>query len=261
MFLRKKLRHPAYTDDDPRIVLALRAFTEPRPRLWNFFLQGCAVEFLLLSLAILSDAGLTARESRPQKPARTTKTTVLYMPRARPQVPPPPQSSPPRTGRRVPRVLEDPALPAAKVKLDMRAIEISVEDDTSELPAVVRQQNGMLALLEVDDPRFARYTFAPPDWHMQEGVVDVSRKIRFSMSPVSQWPLVESLVVGSGIKMERYQMNALFDSDFARCLEQEIRNHAGISTGSGRVHVVRLAFNSSRSCGIDVLNVEFYPVQ
>ena len=47
-----KTRHPAYGDDDPRIVLALRAATEPPPRQWNFFVTGCAVECVLLSLAV-----------------------------------------------------------------------------------------------------------------------------------------------------------------------------------------------------------------
>jgi hypothetical protein len=264
MFFTRKTRHPAYTDDDPRIVLALREVTEPRSRRWNFFVHGCAVECFLILLALLSDTDFGMRAQKPAKPDRRKQTTVLYIPRVKPPAsqaratPPPPKNA--LATRHIPQVL-DPQYPPVKVKIDLSAIEISVADDVdNQLPAVVRQQNGMLALLEVDDPKFARYTFTPPDWRMEEGVQDVSRKIRFSMTPLSRWPMVESLIAGGGISLQRYRVDALFDSDFSRCLEQEIRNHANAATGSGRVHTVQLAFNSSRSCGIDVLNVEYYPV-
>jgi hypothetical protein len=257
----KTTRHPAYTDDDPRIVLALRAATEPPPRRWKVFARGCVAEFVLLSLVVLGDTDFGPRTEEPPKPRTPTHTTLLYIPPVAPpasQAPPPP---PPNAAavRTLPAVPVDPGLASAKVKVEMSAIVISVEDDVgNQLPAVLKQQNGTLALLEAKDPTFAHYTFTPPDWRMEERVVDVSRKVRFTMLQPSRWPMVQSLIAGSGITMERYQLCALFDRGFYRCIEQEIRNHAGASA-EGRVHTVKLAFNSSRSCGIDVLNVEFYP--
>jgi len=259
-----KTRHPAYGDDDPRIVLALRAATEPPPRQWNFFVTGCAVECVLLSLAVLSEAGLGADASQPPRPSKSRSVTMLYIPRPGRTSPTPPPPAP-LASRRAPSAPLYPSLPPAppvKVKIDMSAIAISIVDDTAnQLPAVVRQQNGTLALLDLDDPSYARYVFEPPDWRLREGIVDVRRRIRFTMTPPSRWPLLQSIAASNGIQMERYQVNALFDGAFSECLEREIRNHAIASAGSGRVSAVVLAFNSSRSCGIDVLNVEFAPVR
>jgi hypothetical protein len=262
MFTKTRRPDPAYTDDDPRIVVALRMATEPRARRWNFFLTGCVVESVLLFIAILSEAGFGTVAPQTPKPAKAAAPTLLYVPPLRKphaDQPPPPNTL---AGRRVPRLLTDPAPPATKVKIDMSAIEISVVDDAAnEIPAVVRQQNGRLALLDADDPSYARYTFKPPDWQMSEQMEDVSRRIRFTMTPPSKWPLLQTLAASNGIKMERYQVNALFDGAFSDCLEQEIRNHTIASPGAGRVSAVVLAFNSSRSCGIDVLNVAFAPVR
>lgn len=258
----EKTRHPAYTDQDPRIVLALRAATEPNGRRWNSFLTGCALESVFLMLAVLAEGEYGRIARQPPKPVKTKPIAFLYIPRTRPRTSNPPPPAAPVASRRVSRPLEDPAPQPMKVKIDMSSIEISVADDVAnEIPAVVRQQNGRLALLEPDDPMYARYTFEPPDWRMQEGIVDVSRKIRFTMTPSSRWPLLQSLATTNGIKMERYQVNALFDGAFSACLQREIGNHTISSSGAGRVRAVLLAFNSSRSCGIDVLNVEFAPVQ
>ena len=148
-------------------------------------------------------------------------------------------------------------MPPAKGRVDMNSIEISVQDDTNELPEVVRQQGRVLALVERGDQSIAHYIFEPPDWIMRDQIVDVSGRIRFAMIPPSRWELLRSLAGSHSIEMEKYQVDALFDSGYARCLEQEIRKRADLSSNQGRVRAAVLAFTSSRGCGIDVVNLEF----
>jgi hypothetical protein len=139
----------------------------------------------------------------------------------------------------------------------MNAIQISIAADSSnQLPEVLRQQGGMLAFLEAKDPSIAFYTFRPPEWHMQDGMVDISGKMRFSMKPASKWPLLQSLASSNGIAMDRFEVDALFDGKFAGCLQQEIQKSAA-GAGKGRVRAVTLVFSSERRCGVDVLNVQF----
>jgi hypothetical protein len=114
----------------------------------------------------------------------------------------------------------------------------------------------MLAFLEATDPSIAFYTFQPPEWRLQDGMVDITGKMRFSMKPPSKWPLLRTLASSNGISMDRFEVDALFDRKFAGCLQQEIQKTAA-GSGKGRVRAVTLVFSSEGRCGVNVLNVEF----
>jgi hypothetical protein len=244
-----KARHPAYTDDDPRIVLVLRWATEPQPTPWKPFLMSCgafAVIFGFLTAAAL--------DLPPEEVSQPTRVTQLFVPPPR-SVEQVSQTHPMASNVLRPE-LASVVLPPIKGRVDMNSIQISVRDG-DELPEVVRQQGGVLALVERNDRSMARYTFKPPDWIMSDQFEDVSGRIRFSMTPASKWALLRSLADSHSIRIENYQVDALFDSRYARCLEQEIRKQADLSRNPGRVRAAVLVFTSSRSCGIDVVNLEF----
>jgi hypothetical protein len=248
----KRARNPAYTDDDPRIVLVLRWATEPPPAPWIPFLIGCSAFAIGMGVLTVGALDFSPEVLHPPGPV-----THLFIPPPRTvnQVRQPPVL---KTQAKAPGPIQDPVdLPLARGRVDMNSIEISVRDDTNELPEVVRQQGGVLALVERGDQSIAHYIFEPPDWTMRDQIVDVSGRIRFAMIPPSRWELLRSLAGSHSIEMEKYQVDALFDSGYARCLEREIRKRADLSPNPGRVRAAVLVFTSSRSCGIDVVNVEF----
>ena len=252
--MMKRERHPAYTDDDPRIVLVLRWATEPQPGPWIPFLVGCSAFGVAMGLLTVGALDLSPGEMQPPR-----KITRLFIPALRSveQARHHPAKARPIASKALQPEL-DPVTPPLKGRVDMNSIEISVLDDSGdELPEVVLQQGGVLALVERDDQSMARYTFKPPDWRMSDQIEDVSGRIRFSMPPASRWSLLRSLADSHSIAIENYQVDALFDSRYALCLEQEIRKRADLSPNPGRVKAAVLVFTSSRSCGIDVVNLEF----
>jgi hypothetical protein len=252
----KKARHPAYTDDDPRIVLVLRWATEPQPGPWIPFLIGCGA--FGIAMAILTVGALDLSTEEERVPPRQVTRLFIPAPRKGEQARQHPAKTQPTASKALQPELDPVKLPPMKGRVDMNSIEISVLDDSSdELPEVVRQQGGVLALVEPGDQSMARYTFKPPDWRMSDRFEDVSGRIRFSMTPASRWALLRSLADSHSIAIEKYHVDALFDSGYARCLEQEIRKRADLSPNPGRVRAALLMFTSSRSCGIDVINLEF----
>ena len=257
MFARRS-RHPAYTDDDPPIVRALRAATEPPPWRLNFFFTGCLVEATLLMLGVLTESISGLPRSVEKHAKKDRPMTIVYIPPSgmRPQPPPPPRGTVAVAKLAIPPVIDYPTPPKSKIKVRLGEITINIAEDTDDqLPSVVRQQNGTFAVLDPNDPSFTRYTFDPPDWQMHPTVLDVRRRMKFRLIPPSNWPLLRSLAESNNLKPDNYQVDALFDGAFSDCLEREIRNRS--SGGTGQVTAVSLAFNSSRSCGIDVLKVDF----
>jgi hypothetical protein len=261
LFERK--RNAAYTDDDPPIVLSLRYATEPPPQPWPALFTGGLLHVLTLGLLLVDSFAVPSEIPKPSRPP-VTKLFIPPRPRATPekQPPPPPEKKSPVVASAAPRPKREdpppPEPPAVKDRVDMQSIEISVlEDAANELPEVIRRQQGILALVEPGDQSIAHYVFEPPDWKMRDRIADVSGRIRFSMSPPSRWALLRSLAERHSIDMEKYQVDALFDGAYQDCLKSEIRRSAEASPNAGRVRSAVLVFNSSRSCGIDVVKLEF----
>ena len=218
---------------------------------WKSFFTAVSVEALCF-MTLLGGLPSFGHPHKPieTKPPPTRVTTLVFRPAAGQQ--PPPASA----IRSAPTV---PVIPSGHsgIKVDMTTIQISVADDSSDqITKVLSQQGGMLGFLEASDPSIALYTFRPPEWRMQNQMVDVSGQMRFSMKPPSRWPLLQSLASSNGIAMDRFEVDALFDRKFAGCLQQEIQKTAA-RTGTGRVRAATLAFTAEGRCGINVLNVEF----
>lgn len=143
--------------------------------------------------------------------------------------------------------------------VDLSAIKVSFADDVSgQLPEVLRDQHGMLALL---DPKgnltVTQYLFRPPGWEKDDAFVDVSSNLRISMDPPGKWALWREIAARYGIELERYRAFAVFDIAYRRCLMEAIRGRAlsrSLRPGD-HISAVRLAFTADRPCGIEVLEV------
>jgi hypothetical protein len=160
-----------------------------------------------------------------------------------------------------PEALPEPARGAfPEAHLDLSAIQVSFADDAvGQLPAVLRNQHGMLALLDRDDTTVTQYVFRPPAWEMRDAIMDVSANLRIRMDPPEKWALWREIQARYGIVLERYQAFAVFNIGYRVCLIDAIRERAlsrGLRPG-GRVSAVRLAFTADRPCGIEVLEVSF----
>jgi hypothetical protein len=155
------------------------------------------------------------------------------------------------------RELPNIAIPALTV--DLKVIKFEVADDVDEqLPEVVRQFGGTLALLDTEDLAIARYILEPPSWDAQEGIQDVSRRFRLTMTPASRWKVFRDAARRYGIDLNRYPGCAIFDDTYRRCLLAAIRMRALLDNpdSEGRVSSVRLAFAAGSPCGINVLEVK-----
>jgi len=161
---------------------------------------------------------------------------------------PAPPESPPEAAR--------DTLPEPEV--DLGAIKVSFANDVAgQLPAVLRDQHGMLALLDRDDLTVTQYVFRPPAWEMQDAAMDVSSNFRILMDPPEKWVLWREIAARYGITLERYRAYAVFNILYRHCVINAIREQArarGPRSG-GRVSAVRLAFMADRPCGIKVLEV------
>jgi hypothetical protein len=254
----RKTPNPAFTKDDPPIVHSLRYATEPPPKPWGSVLTGCLMQGLVFGILF---AASFASSPGPGRQDDGRVTTLVPAPRGadrREQLPPERKTLSPAPGAARPK-REDPSdPPPVEDRVDMNSIEISIADDnTNQLPEVVRQQQGILALVDREDQSIAHYTFEPPDWRMRDRMVDVSGRIRFSMTPPTRWALLQTLADRHSIAIEKYQVDALFDIAYTSCLEREIRKQADASPQRGRVRAAVLVFTSSRSCGIDVVDLKF----
>ncbi len=252
MFGRRQPECFILDEDDPRICITLMpSASGANHEEWKSFITAVTVEALCF-ITLLGGIPNFRHANPPPETKRPPRRITRLVFRSPVGQPPPPATTI-RTASAI------PAIPSghAGIKVDLTTIQISVADDSSnQIPKVLSQQGGMLGFLEANDPSIALYTFRPPEWRMQDQMVDISGKMRFSMKPPSKWPLLQSLASSNGIAMDRFEVDALFDRNFAGCLQQEIQKTAAIS-GNGRVRAVTLAFASERRCGVNVLNVEF----
>jgi hypothetical protein len=151
----------------------------------------------------------------------------------------------------------------ASVRIDMNSIQLSFADDvTNQLPGAVREWGGALALMDKEDPSFARYLILPPDWSLRPTLLDASGKFRLAMDPPRKWTLLRTIAQRNSIELDRYQACALFESAYAKCLREAILLRANqLSNGmSVRVQSARLAFEEGRPCDVNVLEVTLVPV-
>jgi hypothetical protein len=149
------------------------------------------------------------------------------------------------------------------VRVDMNSIQLSFADDvTNQLPGVVTEWGGALALMDKDDPSFARYLILPPDWSVRRTLLDASGKFRLAMDPPRKWNLLRIVAEQNSIDLDRYQVCALFEGEYSKCLRSVILLRANqLSDGkSVRVRSARLVFEVGRPCGVNVLEVTFVPV-
>jgi hypothetical protein len=235
----------------------LRAYSGvPQAGYWrSFAFSGIAhAIFLLLPLLASSQLAKRQREAQPATPL-----VIVFLPKQTPPEAPPPKtflSSSKSAFQTAPAV----APPLAKVPVDMSAIELSFAADTgNQLPEVIRQQRGVLALIDKADPTIARYVFEPPQWAFRPGIVDISDRVRFVMYPPEKWAAVSALVAEHGLQLDQYEVCALFETSYAGCLRDAISVRAtSDARGAGaRVKSARLAFSAASPCGIDVLEVSF----
>jgi len=157
------------------------------------------------------------------------------------------------------RALPTPLPDVADVNVDLNSIRLSFAPDLrNELPQVVQDQHGMLALLDKEDRTVAHYLVRPPGWEMEERIQDVSRTLRILMDPPEKWAVFRNVARHYGIDLSRYQACALFDLGFRHCLKNAILAKASAASAhSGRVRSARLAIVADRPCGIAVLEVSF----
>ncbi len=143
-------------------------------------------------------------------------------------------------------------------RVDLNAMELSFEDDgLNELPGVVRSFNGVFALIDKGDPSFARYILEPPNWTIKEVTLDLSGRLRFTMTPADKWAVLREAAQRYGLDLHDYNVSALFEGTYAKCLQQAIRERAMAADAGAnrRVKSARLAFASGKSCGIEVVSI------
>lgn len=240
-----------------RLIKALLQDAHGERVRWRF--RGIVVSVLVHSAAFgllgIDFASLRQDRTPPESPRRVQ---MIYVPARVDKVverPAEPEASAQRAVV-APRQIEQVAFPPIKRQVNMNSIEISVAKDTAnQLPAVIRQQGGLLALVDKDDQSIARYVFEPPDWTLREAVTDISDKVRFSMAPPEEWAVVRDLQRRYSIEFDRYVVSALFNGGYTACLQEAIRRHADEMHAEGDVKSARLLFTTSRPCGIEVLHV------
>lgn len=140
----------------------------------------------------------------------------------------------------------------------LSAMQLDFEDDVGgRLPEVLRRENGMLALLDKENPDIAHYLFQPPAWEVRDAIVDVSARFCLWMDPPEAWAVFRGLAQSHGIALDQFRAGALFDIGYSRCLQDAIGRAAEIRQPGGRTRVLgaRLAFAVDRPCGIEVVEV------
>jgi hypothetical protein len=152
---------------------------------------------------------------------------------------------------------------APELAVDLTAIKIEVADDPDEqLPEVVRQYGGMLALLDKEDQTVARYVLEPPSWELQEGFRDVSGGYCFDLIPPRRWAVLRKAAERHDVVLGRFKAYAVFDVSYGRCLKNAIRRQALLDApgSAGRVSFARVAFAPGNPCGIKVLGTRMREV-
>jgi hypothetical protein len=192
--------------------------------------------------------------SQSEHPAARQVLAQIFVP-ARAAPPPPERSSSTLPGNLDSVPLGTPAAAVSPVAVDLSAIGLSFPADVrNQLPAVVRAQGGVLALLDKDNQSIARYIFRPPDWQAEETTMDVTGRLRILMDPPQKWPVFREISARSGLDLDAFRACAIFDMSYRRCLQTAIRGRVPASF-SGHVSAARLAFRADRPCGVEVLDV------
>ena len=76
----------------------------------------------------------------------------------------------------------------ASLQVDLSALKVRLADDiTGQLPEVLIEHHGTIALVDREDVTIARYLFQSPEWDMQDGATDISSGLRISMDPPQKW--------------------------------------------------------------------------
>jgi len=244
-------------DDSQALVRAL-SWQVPGFRPWRG-LAGSALLHALLALPFIG-AAISFIPARASGPPPKTIAMPLFTPGKGDS---PPQrrriAMPPVLSLRAtaPLAASMPELP--DMKIDLNSIRLSFAPDLrNELPQVVQDQHGMLALLDKEDRTVAHCLVRPPAWEMEEKIQDVSRSLRILMDPPEKWVVFRNVAKKYGIDLSRYQACALFDLGFRHCLKNAILAKASAAPAhSGRVRSARLAIAADRPCGIEVLEVSF----
>ena len=239
----------AQEPDSARLERALHWQAEAR-RPWRSIWVSIVLHAFLVLPSFL--AAILGAEP-PAPPERKETVTQIFVPA--PGAPPQPEKVPAANApdlRKVPP--EGPAVP--DVSVNLRSLQLHFAPDVrNQLPAVIRSQHGMLALLDAEDSGIAHYLIEPPDWVAREDIVDVSGKLRILMDPPESWPIFRQIAQRYGIELRRYRASAVFDIAYRRCLQDAIHSRAVSDAKSGRVSGARLAFVADRPCGVEVLEV------
>jgi hypothetical protein len=186
--------------------------------------------------------GAVALFTAPSLPAPSPKRTVAMTPGSLSPAPPESASGFPRP------------------KPNLSAMELRFELDVQgRLPETLRQQHGLLALLDKEDPSIARYLFEAPQWKSLEAGVDVSSMLCLWMDPPEAWSVLREIARRDGIRLDRYRAAALFDIGYRKCLQDAIASApGGVPPGvSAQIRGARLAFAADRPCGVAVLEVSY----
>ena len=192
--------------------------------------------------------------SQSEPPAARQVLAQIFVPA--PSDAPPPERSPSVLSGDLDSVpLGTPAAAVSPVAVDLSAIGLSFPADVrNQLPAVVRAEGGVLALLDKDNQTIARYIFRPPDWRAEETTTDVTGTLRILMDPPQKWPVFREIAARNGLDLDAFRACAIFDMSYRRCLQGAIRGRVP-ATFSGHVKAARLAFRADRPCGVEVLDV------
>ncbi len=221
-------------------------------------LTGAMVQIILLAPWLMSTQTIPARISRAD--LKRTAVTVFAPPMSSAHLPPSMSLAAAGFSKGIQR--EPPAATAPVLDVDLNTTQLEFADDVGEqLPEVVRQNRGMLALLEKQDLTFARYILQPPSWEAQEGIWNVSGKFHLIMTPPQRWAVFRRASELYGVDLNRYYACAIFDDVYRHCLKETIRSWVSSRAPGlmGRVFFARLAFAGDQPCGLKVLEVSRAP--
>ncbi len=234
-----------------------RALRWQAPGFWPWRCLAGSVLFHALLLLPFTSVALSLRAPAPESDSLRRSTVMpLFAPRSAGS-PSPSRITVLRPPSGVSLSLPPPDFP--DVKVDLNAILLSFAPDIrNELPQVVQDQHGMLALLDKEDKTVARYLVRPPAWETEEKIQDVSRSLRILMDPPEKWAVLRNVSQAYGIDLNQYQACAVFDLSFRACLKNAILAKAfSAPAHSGSVKSARLAIAAGQPCGIEVLEVSF----
>ena len=226
---------------------------------WPGFALSAALHGLLVAALLVRFPVLPMREN------------VLS---ARPSaIPLAPAKAAKQTGRRqldpAPRALDagplneaSPETADTRIDIDMKSIQLDIADDVAnQLPGLVSEWGGALALMERNDLSFACYLIRPPEWSVSRTLVDVRGKFQMTMDPAWKWAVLRTAAERNSIALDHYRACALFGIDYKQCLYAAIRLQAMQRYGkSAIVRQARVAFEGGKPCGVNILEINHVKV-